>query len=592
MNNNSCLIEELRKLKESSKEAVENLDSFSDFKEYMHIKRHVQDELLDLLIKANESSKAELILVCGGVGDGKSHLISYLIEKRPDILDNFKKHNDATESFEPQETSIDTLNKVLDDFSDESLSKGSSSKLILAINLGALNNFIDSEYKDRFTKLRQYVTEAGILEAAVSDNAYDSESNFQHINFSDYHMFSLTKDGAKSNYIRELINKITNNVDENPFYNSYESGCLSCGHGEKCPVKANYEFLMGDGVKEEVISLLIEAMIKEKLIISTRSLLNFMYDILVSNYIDNAVAESLQNVIGDMEFSNYIEHLTPNLLFEHRDLSNIFEVVSKLDPVNNRKEELDNLIIKFNITENLSGLFNNHIEMPETWYARGVIQDAEKLNQIIENTKNFKDKLIKFFVRMYRFSPKDSYINLRDELYLDYVMNLYYWNKGSKAELKKLYDDVKEAIYKWNGESESESINLFVGKNQTKYRISQKLDIASHVGELQMREEVQLDKFSPALMLEYKRKGGNEAYGISIDFSLYKLLMKVRDGYRPNKKDKNNYVNFVEFMDRILGLGGQSKELIFEEKSGFGGNSKRYKLSYDDEFEYYSFVEM
>ena len=72
-----CLVQELSRLKESSKEAVEGLGEFTPFKRYMHIERDAQKGLEELILKANESNKAQLILVCGSVGDGKSHIISY-----------------------------------------------------------------------------------------------------------------------------------------------------------------------------------------------------------------------------------------------------------------------------------------------------------------------------------------------------------------------------------------------------------------------------------------------------------------------------------------------------------------------------------
>ena len=133
----NCLIDELGRLKESSKEAVEGLNNFSDFKKYMHIERNVQSKLEELIINASESNKAQLILVCGSVGDGKSHIISYFKDKYPDIISMFKLHNDATESLEPNQTSMDTLNDVLDEFSDEKIDS-SNQKFILAINLGTL----------------------------------------------------------------------------------------------------------------------------------------------------------------------------------------------------------------------------------------------------------------------------------------------------------------------------------------------------------------------------------------------------------------------------------------------------------------------
>ena len=86
MINNNCLIDELKKLKESSKEAVENITSFSEFKNYMHVKRNVQDELFNIIEKSSKSNSSKLILVCGGVGDGKSHIISYFKNNYPDII--------------------------------------------------------------------------------------------------------------------------------------------------------------------------------------------------------------------------------------------------------------------------------------------------------------------------------------------------------------------------------------------------------------------------------------------------------------------------------------------------------------------------
>ena len=62
MINNNCLIDELKKLKESSKEAVENITSFSEFKNYMHVKRNVQDELFNIIEKSSKSNSSKLIL--------------------------------------------------------------------------------------------------------------------------------------------------------------------------------------------------------------------------------------------------------------------------------------------------------------------------------------------------------------------------------------------------------------------------------------------------------------------------------------------------------------------------------------------------
>ena len=39
--------------------------------------------------------------MCGSVGDGKSHIISYFKNRYPNEMSHFTLHNDATESLEP-----------------------------------------------------------------------------------------------------------------------------------------------------------------------------------------------------------------------------------------------------------------------------------------------------------------------------------------------------------------------------------------------------------------------------------------------------------------------------------------------------------
>ena len=145
------LIEELKKLRESSKYAVahgshNNLD---DFKKYLHIERDVEGVLKNTLINCAKNYKAQLLLVCGNVGDGKSHILSHLFTELNSEISQFKIHNDATESHNPNESSNDTLYKLLESFKDEKI-KESKEKIILAINLGTLSKFLEN-YKSEFS---------------------------------------------------------------------------------------------------------------------------------------------------------------------------------------------------------------------------------------------------------------------------------------------------------------------------------------------------------------------------------------------------------------------------------------------------------
>ncbi|SNS20339.1 DNA phosphorothioation-dependent restriction protein DptF [Anaerovirgula multivorans] len=596
MLHNNCLIKELKKLKESSKEAVENLNSFSAFKNYMHVKREVQDQLFDLIKQASEVDESQLILVCGGVGDGKSHLISYLIDKHPELMKRFDKHNDATESLEPQKTSIDTLNDVLDAFSDEGLGSGAKTKLILAINLGALNNFIDSKYKDRFTKLINYVNSQKILEASIINNTFNQESNFQFINFSDYHIFTLTDEGPRSEYIKEILNKVTGADKGNPFYQAYEDHCLKCEQGYRCPIKENYEMLSKENVKQKIIDILVEAIVKNKIIISTRSLLNFIYDLVVNNELDNANTNRLADRVKNLKFEEHIKYNFTSNLYGHKELSNILEAISDLDPIKTRRESLDDIIINLNITEDMGCIFSEYLNVAEGSYIRDSIFNNTNLKEIFNQIKlvrdqeTFKNDLIKLFVRQYLFTCKNTKLNLEDKIYKDYMKSLYYWNKGERKSLSSLYEDINSAIYKWNGVNQDENIGLLIGKNQVKYKTSQKLNIEPYLDDLPYVPEDELVKFVPNLILKFTNADRNEIYNINIDFNLYKLLVKVKDGYRPNKKDKHNYISFVEFIQKIKKLGNQNKELLIEDRNG--NETRRFKLTYNKSFDEYRFTEI
>ncbi len=106
----------LRVLQSSSKESVVNADSFGNLRDYMHVERTIQLELEKMLIDIKKEGKPSLILLCGSVGDGKSHLLAFMKEKKPNLLDDVVIHNDSTESFDPDQNSLETLEQVLAPF--------------------------------------------------------------------------------------------------------------------------------------------------------------------------------------------------------------------------------------------------------------------------------------------------------------------------------------------------------------------------------------------------------------------------------------------------------------------------------------------
>lgn len=592
-------IDMLKICKQSSKEAVENLESFSDFKQYMHIQRPVEKELEEYINEAHSSTAAQLILVCGGVGDGKSHILSYLKNKYDFLNDEniFYLHNDATESFSPRKTSIETLASVLHSFSDEGLEIHGTKNMVLAINLGALNNFIDSEEGKSFSRLREYVYQKKILESVIEDEPCADDHLFKYINFSDYHMYQLTEEGPKSDYIKGLFQKITQPIDTNPFYRAYLNDLQEDKESAaKNPIIQNYELFQQDDVQDQIISLLIQAMVKEKLIISTRALLDFIYNILVPSSMENLNHTQILEIVNNQDFRTYTTCLLPFQLFEKFDASPIHQAIHQINPTRLRTEKLDQHLIDFKSRKDGAYLFAQYISINQLpYFARSLIPNSPWRNTIDKDQK-FKQILTKLFVYLYYLIPNEIHDSFKDKTYEEFMRYLYFWNKKDISKLSKLYrEEVRQAIYKWNGEGSSDLIYIQIGQPQTQYYALQKLEIEPYVKPNAINQEKNLYKFLPMLTLKFKTKNAHyieetSIPSIDIDFSLYALLIRIKNGYRPNKKDKFQFIKFVEFIDNLSRSGNQSEEIIFESKQF--GKSTRYILKYDTTFDQYSFMEM
>ncbi|WP_193726670.1 DNA phosphorothioation-dependent restriction protein DptF [Paenibacillus guangzhouensis] len=584
-----CLVSTLKKCKQSSKEAVDNLESFDSFKKYMHISRTVETELEEIIVKSKNAEQSQLILVCGGVGDGKSHTLAYLKSKYSFLsTTEFYIHNDATESFDPQKTSIQTLAECFRDFSDEGLKSGAIKKAILAINLGALNNFIDSDYGSQFSQLKNYVNSKKILESTITSNNYDPNSHFQFVNFSDYYMFELTETGTKSDYLFGLINKITAPLQENPFYKSYQNNCINnCVVAEQCPIKKNYELIAESNIQNKVIDLIVKAVISEKLIVSSRAFLNFIYNILVAPNYENLSDDSIMKVNMNIQISEYIERLLPFLVFAQPDSSNINYALSHLSPTNSRNEHIDQVLIDFKTVDDKTDLFHKYLNIDSLPYLFSLIKKYQKDEQLKSQLEREVGKL---FVHLSYFLNKEHWNVFHDPVFVKYVSYLYWSNIGNTGKLANLYNiELKEAIYRWNGNGFGTYISLNVGQPQNSYKTLQKLEIQPLINkDVASCSENQLSKFLLKIPVAFKVKNSVGSAAVELDYSLYKLVTKIGEGYRPNKNDKLQFINFVDFINKLSELGNGREEIIFEEVHS--ASKSRYSLSYDNIFENYTFT--
>ncbi len=565
------LLEELKKLRESSKYAVAQgtYSNLNGFKKYLHIERDVEKKLNNIISKASESDKAQLLLVCGNVGDGKSHILSHLHDELKDTINQFIIHNDATESHNPNESSNETLYKLLQGFKDEKIDD-SKDKIILAINLGTLSKFIE-EFGDEFKILKEYISSTKIFDTdLIHDDEFDNKSNFHHVNFTDYHMYSLTENGATSKIISTLLEKIVSNNKANTIYKAYLDYKNINIDKVYCPIQYNYEFLFSEKNRTILSQLIVKAIIKSKEIVSLRTLLNFVHDIIVPVDLSNINEADYFKIIEKMHGSEYTSNLIPNYLFEHPELSSLFEKIESLDPCTNRDANTDDVLLTLINADNVFDIFSKHIEKSY----------LEKIESKLIKTTISKSDLSKFFMRLNYFSNYFEKDYLKDTDYDEYLAWLFHYNNHNPNYIKKIYNLVENAARNWNGDPKTDDkVIINVGKKQTQYRVFKDFVVNPDLNLLKEKNDTLINKFTQEFALSFKINNESETIKIHVDFSLYKILKMISQGYRPNKKDNNNYVYFVNSINILINQNNNKAPLYIDEVNV--GKPVDYKFSKD-----------
>lgn len=575
--NQNCFVSTLARLRESSKDAVVSADaSFADpYTMYMHVDRPVQDKFVSILESTYNSDKAELVLLCGSVGDGKSHMLSYCKSVYPEMMNKFYVHNDSTASLYIDKPASYTLMTVMEDFSDEKI-ETSSSKVILAINLGTLSNFLEADTENRFGRLRTYVEEAGILDETINE-IVDTE-HFHSVNFADYHLYELAPFGITSTYIRGILDRITSCVPENEFYSEYCKTCKTCSSKDICPIRVNFQLLSDSKIQQGIVSALVESIVKNKLIVSTRTLLNMIYEILVDERFWDRGSYEPRKEPQKLTSVNYCEALLPNTLFGKKNSSEVLDSMGCVDPMQIRNENIDDFFVFYENSSDTIQIFTDNL--PD--YAM-LIERLKKIKFADKSTHAVKEEILKLFVRTCWLTEKRSDLLPKDDDYEEYMRALYSWNTGNHMDLKGIYSVVEKGVLAWNGQVNQDEMQLSIGNKKSDYHLVQKIEIKKKVDNLPNLPQGELCSFRDELRLKYKYSGGCEAE-LDVDFALYKLLKRVLNGYVPNINDKRVNVKCVEFINKISQGGSKMEKLYIRDLSQ--KLAKEYRLSFDEDYGY------
>ncbi|MEK4252011.1 DNA phosphorothioation-dependent restriction protein DptF [Paenibacillus sp. FSL W7-1287] len=547
----SFLYDALRKLSNSSKEAIENINLFNEMKQYLHVERHIQTDLEDLLHKKASENSPSLILLAGSVGDGKSHLLSYLRKNRPDLMKHFTIHNDATESFSPSLSALDTLKLVLKHFSDQHIDQNSNTKLILAINLGVLHNFLYSNFVDlSFTKLRDILDAHHIFEEKSIEQV---DTKFVSlINFSNYQSFELSADHVSSLFYSNLLKKVFSIEADNLFYKAYlEDKKYQLANSL---LHENFIFMCNPIVQKHIVRMLIELTLQHKINLSARSFLNFLADIVIPQEI-----HLLENRNHHISVSELIKHGTPNLLFNRSERSNILDLFVSKDPLTYRSLEIDSYLVKFNTSNswreiceqlNIKQLNLPWIELILTHYERNF---NEKDEDFLE--------LYSFIIRYLFLSDSSFFNNFQDPTFDEFIKVLYGYNINDQKTLKSMYSHFEDSIFSWRNSSKP---YFYLDAHRNPIRLAQKLrltKVPSGVDNRKKNTSDSLTRFITQIKFVYRDKK-NQLFHLDCDYNLFSYLNKVRSGYVSTPTDQENFVSFVEFIDKLIQNGHKDSELI------------------------------
>ena len=526
------------KLRQGSSQAVQNGHSFNDLEKYLHVKRNVEGYLVKLMEDIDAIGHG-LILLIGSAGDGKSHLMSSIKQDYPALAERFHFYNDATESYSPNYSSIETLKKVLASFQDE-LIDSSTEKLVIAINLGKLNAFIDDEYnKHHYTKLIELVS-------CLFDNDLHTTSNtiqdgpIRFIDFSCQQIFEMEFDSGKeypvtSIFLRKLLEKITRPASNNPFYLAYNNSVVDGTHD---PIVVNYRILQWKATQSTIIRLIIESIVRFKLIVTPRDFLDFISCIIVYNGIE----EYKPRV-------DYFKALLPSLLFENTG-NNILESISKLDP------------LKFSSTEHnqaLATLFTS--SEPPADYLTDDLKDLglyDKIKSYYENNGKDSSNLTKFLFRLKHLKSYHS----ESVIYKSFINYLVgYYKRDFQNSILPLYELVNTAIPRHYGAYDSTTDLVPLNIQGSRFRL-----YASVVKE----EDFQCPEYNAEnpnsfnLYMVLNWVSGGVRITLKLDYQQFEYLASLNQGRLSLNYEGDRNHDFSRFIHELVKCSSADKKVMIK----------------------------
>ena len=532
------LYKAISRLSLNSPESVHSGESANEFEEYLHVPRPIEEKLAEKM-HAIEAAGGGIVLLVGSAGDGKSHLISRM-KKRFD-WDDSCYYNDATASSSPHLTAIQTLQKALVDFSDERL-ETTTKKLVLAINLGKLNAFIDDPVNKG--------TYGALVHAAypIFDNDDSTppleSSRIKVLVFSDEQVFEFYPERedaypVESAFLSSLLEKVVQRPSAgerpNPFYEEYERDMEAADNEKRRnPLLLNYRLLMLPEVRDCVVRTVIEAIIRSRLAITAREFLDFVYSVLVYPHPDYS------------EKKAFYDALLPNRMFCGGD-NPILRAVAQLDPLRHNSKEHDQQLAELFTSDCIPNGYINVSALPK--------ELTERTNAFYANGRVDCERTTKFLFRLHHLMSYHS----ESDVYTSYLRVLRGVFTQDCTVLADIYTQVRAAIPRYCGSyDEAEGlVPIMVQGGRYKLFAALEMEPLPAVGTF---SEAQKNEFLLRFMLAWDANG--QTVKLRMDYQLFTYIRELNAGRLSSSRETEKNMEFGAFIRKLAELCDSKKKVV------------------------------
>ncbi|PSD40669.1 DNA phosphorothioation-dependent restriction protein DptF, partial [Vibrio sp. V02_P2A34T13] len=220
-----------------STERDDQYDNLLTYKKHIYVQTDIEADFKKALLSAKSN---EIIFLCGSSGDGKSEILTQYSQKYKATHDF---HLDATHSFSPNQTAIQTLDERF------TQTKKNQKPLVVGINIGMLGNYAQ-EGAEEHSDIKK------VIKSFLSRNYLEIPKQYTFFDFEDYPKFSFDSEGSASDFADKFLKRLTEKTLDNPFYVLYDNELKSQGHTK---LTANFALLSRPSVQDALIRLLLKA---------------------------------------------------------------------------------------------------------------------------------------------------------------------------------------------------------------------------------------------------------------------------------------------------------------------------------------------